>query len=86
MNPNDDVPRTHTAKSLENFDTHRMNKAEEWEMLRDMDESTKTETAEMLTEMFDKGAYRMNRRDHFAQIVDHGFKNLLETGTSGGSS
>ena len=86
MNPNDDVPRTHTAKSLGNFDTHRMEKAEKSKMLSSMDEPTKVETAEMLTEMFDKGAYRMNRRDNFAQIVDHGFKNLLETGTSGGSS
>jgi len=86
MNPNDDAPRTHTAKSLGNFDTHRMEKAEQSKMLSSMDEPTKIETAEMLTEMFDKGAYRMNRRDNFAQIVDHGFKNLLETGTSGGSS
>lgn len=86
MNPNDDVPRTHTMISLDNFDTHRMEKAEEFGILRDMDEPTKQETAEMLTEMFDKGAYRMNREDHFTEIVDGGFKNLLETGTSGGSS
>ena len=86
MNPNDDVPRTHTAKSLDNFDTHRMEKAEEWEMLNDMDEGTKKETAEMLTDMFNQGAYRINRTDHFAEIVNGKFKNLLETGTSRGSS
>lgn len=86
MNPNDDVPRAHTMISLDKFDDHRMEKAERFGLLRNMDEPTKQETAEMLTEMFDKGAYRMNREDHFTEIVDGGFKNLLETGTSGGSS
>lgn len=86
MNPNDDVIRTHDMISLGNFDTHRMEKAEKFKILQDMDEQTKQETAEMLTEMFDKGAYRMNREDHFTEIVDGWFKNLLETGTSGGST
>ena len=86
MNPNDDVPRTHTAKSLSGFDSHRMDKIEEYPILSRMPEATKVETAELLTEMFDKGAYRMNREDHFEEIVLDHFKNLLETGTSGGSS
>lgn len=86
MNPNDDAPRTHTAKSLSGFDSHRMEKAAESKMIQSMDMSMKQETADMLTEMFDKGAYRMNRRDNFVSIVDGGFKNLLETGRSGGSS
>lgn len=88
MNPNDDVPRTHTARSLENFDTHRMERAENDSMLQNMSDEQKQETARMLTEMFDKGAYRMRRSDpdHFASYVLDGFKNLLETGSSSGSS
>lgn len=86
MNPNDDVPRVHTAKSLEGFDTHRMDRFEKIDMLRDMDERTKQETAEMLTELFDKGEYRMRRKGHFEEIFDSHFKSLLETGTSSGSS
>lgn len=86
MNPNDDVPRTHTCVSLKNFDKHRSDKEEDYGMLKDMDDGTKRETADMLTEMFDKGAYRINRTDHFTEIVLGKFKNLLETGTSRGSS
>ena len=76
MNPNDDVPRTHTAKSLDNFDTHRMEKAEESKLLNEMDEPTKVETAEMLTEMFDKGAYRMHNSGRYSSERDqfHSFK------------
>ena len=86
MNPNDDVPRTHTMMSLENYDRHRMDRVEEFPMIMDMDDETKKQTADMITEMFDKGAYRMNRSDHFEEIVNKGFKNLLQTGTSGGAT
>lgn len=88
MNPNDTVKREHTAKSLENFDRHRMERAETDPLITDMRDEDKVEAANMLTEMFDKGAYRMRREDptHFASYVLDGFKNLLETGTSSGSS
>ena len=85
-NPNDDVVRTHGAVSLAGFDDHRKKKIEEYEFVNDMPEDMKVKSAELLTDMFDKGAYRMNRQDHFEEIVENGFKNLLETGTSGGSS
>jgi hypothetical protein len=88
MNPNDDVKREHTAKSLENFDVHRMERAEKDPIISNMTDDEKKATADMLTEMFDKGAYRMRRSDpsHFASYVLDGFKNLLETGESSGSS
>lgn len=86
MNPNDDVPRTHTAKSLSKFDTHRIERAEKNPMISGMSDKSKQEVADMLTEMFDKGAFRLRAKDHFEQIFDEHFKNLLETGTSGGST
>lgn len=86
MNPNDDKPRTHTAKSLEGFDKHRADKIESFPMIQDMTDAEKKEAAEMLTDMFRQGAYRMRRKGHFEDIFDGRFKSLLETGTSGGST
>ena len=85
MNPNDDIPRTHDAVSLENFDNHRMERIESSFVSRFTDKEKK-EAADMLTDMFNTGAYRMNRSDNFEEIVFGHFKNLLETGTSGGSA
>lgn len=84
MNPNDDAPRTHSMLSLAGFDDHRMKKVDNT-MIDQLSEDEKKETAEMLTDMFDQGSYRMNRSDNFLEIVTGHFKNLLETGTSGGS-
>ena len=86
MNPNDDKPRTHTAKSLEGFDEHRMKKADETPFLSEMSDKMKMDVANMLTDIFDVGEYRMRRKGHFEDIFDGRFKTLLETGTSGGSS
>ena len=86
MNPNDDVPRVHSSKSLENFDTHRADSEDRYDILRDMSDDEKKEVVEMMTEVFEKGAYRMHRSsEHFDEIVLSHFKNTLETGTSGGA-
>ena len=83
MNPNDDVPRTHTQKSLQSFDTHRM-KAIEGSFIDDMTEEEKQEAADMLTEIFNKGEYRAARGlKHFGDIIENGYKSQLETGTGG---
>lgn len=83
MNPNDDVPRTHTEKSLGNFDTHRM-EAIEGSFIERLSEPEKQETADMLTEVFDKGAYRVARSpDSFGGIIENGYKSQIETGTGG---
>ena len=82
-NPNDDVPRAHTAKSLSGFDKHRQEKAKK-SILNDLDDAEKQEVADMLTEMFDKGAYRIARGpDSFGGIIENGYKSQIETGTSG---
>lgn len=86
MNPNDDVPRPHKEKSLDSFDEHRAKAADNFDILKDMDEPTKKETAAMLTDLFKDGAYRMRRKGHFEDIVEGRFKTLLETGTSGGAT
>ena len=83
MNPNDDVVRKHTAKSLDNFDTHRM-KAIEGSFLEDMSQEEKQGLADMLTEVFDKGAIRVARSpSSFGGIIENGYKSQLETGTGG---
>lgn len=83
MNPNDDVPREHTAKSLDNFDVHRMEKIE-GSFLEDLSEKEKQDAADMLTEVFDKGAYRAARGlKHFGDIIETGYKSQIETGTGG---
>lgn len=85
MNPNDDVPRTHTCLSLASFDEHRTKKIEA-SYVDQLSYAEKKEAAAMLTDMFSQGAYRMNRSDNFTEIVTGHFMNLLETGTSEGSS
>ena len=86
MNPNDDVPRTHTCLSLAKFDEHRMDREDQLPTLAHMSDKTKREVVDMMTEVFDKGTYRMRMRHHFGDVLDGHFKNLLETGTSGGST
>jgi hypothetical protein len=86
MNPNDDVPRVHTAKSLEKFDTHRAEHEEEYDVLRNMTDAEKQEVVDMMTELFNNGQYRMWRDGHFEDIVLGRFKSTLETGTSGGAA
>lgn len=86
MNPNDDVPRTHDMKSLATFDQHRADKEDDFRTLTDMDSETKQEVVDMLTDVFEQGAYRMRSKGHFEEVFDGHFKNLLETGTSGGST
>lgn len=86
MNPNDDVPRTHTAKSLANYDKHRLEREDDYPLLRDMSADQKQEVVDMMTDVFDQGEFRMWREGHFEEIVMGGFKNTLETGTSGGAT
>ena len=86
MNPNDDVPRSHTQKSLENFDTHRSESEDKYPVLSGMTQEQKQEVVNMMTDVFQNGAYRMRREGHFADIVLGHFKNTLETGTSGGAT
>ena len=86
MNPNDDVVRTHTAKSLEGFDAHRAKKEDQFKTITRLSANEKQEVADMLTDLFQNGAYRMRCGGHFEDRFDTHFKNLLETGTSGGST
>ena len=86
MNPNDDVPRTHTAKSLANFDAYRETEVEHCLTVMNLTSDEKKETADMLTGLFAGSAYRMRASSNvFESIFDTHFKNLLETGSSGGS-
>lgn len=83
MNPNDDVPRTHTAKSLAKFDSHRM-KAIEGSFIDDMTQEEKTSAADMLREIFTQGAYRCARSTKsFGGIIENGYKSQIETGKGG---
>lgn len=83
MNPNDDVPRTHTQSSLASFDAYRMQKVEK-SFINDMTDDEKTLAAEMLTEIFDKGAYRVARSTgSFGGIIEEGYKSQIETGSGG---
>jgi len=86
MNPNDDVVRTHTCLSLASFDNHRMEREDRYDTLKTMSDSKKKEVVDMLTDMFDQGSYVIRMRGHFEDVFDTHFKNLLETGTSGGST
>lgn len=83
MNPNDDVPRTHTQKSLGSFDEYRMRKIE-GTFVDDMTDGDKAAAAEMLTEIFTQGAYRVARStDSFGGIIENGYKSQVETGQGG---
>ena len=83
LNPNDDVVRKHTAKSLDNFDTHRAS-AIEGSLIDDLTDQEKKDTVDMLTEVFDKGAIRVARSPKsFGGIIDNGYKSQIETGTGG---
>ena len=83
MNPNDDVPRAHTAKSMTNFDTHRM-QAIEGSFIDDMTSEEKTTAANMLAEIFTTGALRCERStDSFGGIIENGYKSQIETGKGG---
>ncbi|MBQ4197762.1 MAG: hypothetical protein II659_07950 [Bacteroidales bacterium] len=84
MNPNDDVPRVHTARTLRDFDQHRSDYEDEYKLLKRMSMDQKQEAVDMMTEMFKKGAYRMRRSGHFREIVLGHFMNTLESKTSGG--
>ena len=86
MNPNDDVPRVHTAKTLEKFDSHRAENEDKYPVLERMSAADKQDVVNMMTDLFENGQYRMWRRGHFEEIVLEGFKNTMETGTSGGAS
>jgi len=83
MNPNDDVPRTHTQKALENYDTYRMD-AVSGSVIEDLTEYEKNEAAEMLKTLFTHGAYRCARSTKsFGPIIDDRYKSQMETGTAG---
>lgn len=86
MNPNDDVPRTHTCHSLSSFDAHRSKREDDFSTLTSMSDAKKKEVVDMLTDVFDQCTFRMRKEGHFEDIYDSHFKNLLETGTSQGSS
>ena len=84
--PNDKVPRNHTAKSLAKFDQKRRDVLETLSV-SELTSEEQEELTGMVKEMFDKGEYKMSRQaGRLEDILDSGFKNLLETGTSGGSS
>lgn len=83
MNPNDDVPRTHTQSSLAKFDTYRMEKIENSFVDR-MTDDEKKEAVDMLTEIFSVGSYRVARStSSFGGIIENGYKSQIETGTGG---
>lgn len=83
MNPNDDVPRTHTAPSLKDFDAHRMQKVD-GSIIDDLTDEEKKDAADMLTTVFDKGKLRSARGlGHFGDIIETGYKSQIETGTGG---
>lgn len=83
MNPNDDVVRKHTAKTLDKFDSHRAS-AIEGSLIDDLTDQEKKDTVDMLTEVFDKGAIRVARSPKsFGGIIDNGYKSQIETGTGG---
>lgn len=86
MNPNDDVSRTHDMLSLSAFDEHRAMQEDEESILRGMTDEQKQKVVEMLTDVFNQSSYRIRMRGHFEDVFDEHFKNLLETGTSGGST
>lgn len=83
MNPNDDVPRSHTQSSLASFDTYRMDRLEN-SFIERLTDSEKKETADMLTEIFSQGSYRVARSTHsFGGIIEKGYKSQVETGRGG---
>ena len=83
MNPNDAVARTHSAKSLSNFDRHRMEKLD-GSYLEYLDQGSRQELADMLTEVFAQGQYRVARScESFGGIIENGYKSQVETGTGG---
>jgi len=83
MNPNDDIPRMHTAASLAKFDSYRETALEK-SFLSSMTDEKKKQTADMLTEIFNNGELRVARSTKsFAGIVENGYKSQLETGTGG---
>ena len=86
MNPNDDVPRKHTQKSLDGFDAKRMEKIE-GTIVDDLSLEQKNEAASMLTEMFDKGAYKVFRSaDSMFGILTDRYKSQPEVGHGGASA
>lgn len=83
MNPNDDVVRKHTAKTLEKFDAHRA-EAIEGSFIDDLSEDEKKETVDMLTDVFKQGAIRAVRSPRsFGGIIDDEYKSQVELGTGG---
>ncbi len=85
-NPNDDVKRTASQKSLGGFDKHRKEKIKS-SFVNNLSPQEKKETAEMLSEVFNNGSYRVVRSPgSFGGIMLNGFKNQMETGTSGEGS
>lgn len=83
MNPNDDAPRSHTQPSLSKFDVYRMDRISK-SFVDDMTADEKNEIAEMLTTVFQKGAYRVARStSSFGAIIENGYKSQVETGKGG---
>lgn len=83
MNPNDDVPRSHTQSSLANFDSYRMQRLER-SFVERMTDDEKKETVDMLTEIFSQGSYRVARStSSFGGIIENGYKSQIETGKGG---
>lgn len=84
--PNDKVPRNHSAKSLAAFDQKRR-EALETLSVSELTSEEQEDLTSMVKDMFEQGEYKMSRTpERLEDIFDGGFKNLLETGTSGGSS
>ena len=83
MNPNDDAVRNPPTKALEGFDTHRM-EAIANTYLDNLSKEDKQDFADMLTELFTRGAYRTARStDSLAGILENGYLSQIETGTGG---
>ena len=83
MNPNDDVPRAHTQPSLSRFDVYRMERIGK-SFIDNMSADEKNEMAEMLTTVFQQGAYRVARStSSFGAIILNGYKSQPEIGKGG---
>lgn len=85
-NPNDDVTRTHTEKSLAKFDEHR-GAATIGTFIDDMTEEEKQDACSMLTELFTQGKPRAFRGmgSMFGLLTD-GYKSQIEIGHGGAAA
>jgi len=71
--PNDDIERPNNAKSLQNFEEHRMERGARC-FVRDLSPEDQQLATEMMTEIMSKGAYRFERStDSFFGILTKGY-------------